>query len=91
MAATRSAALARSQKSNFYAKLSILTIESTVVLSVREYYGEVFVSHFNAFVINSRGVISAICVDSLADHRTLSVKKNLVPSDNTQYVTMYYY
>ena len=48
-------------------------------------------SHFNAFVISSRGVISAICVDSLADHRTFSVKKNFIPSDNTQYVIMPYY
>ena len=71
--------------------IDVVTIGSTVILCVQEYYGEVFVSHFNAFVINTRGVISVVCVDSLADHRTFFVKKNIIPSDNTQYVTMPYY
>ena len=40
--------------------IDVITIDSRVILSVQEYYGKVFVSHFNAFVINSRGVVSAI-------------------------------
>lgn len=71
--------------------IDVITIDSRVILSVQEYYGKVFVSHFNAFVIKSRGVVSAICVDSLPDHRTFSVKNTFIPSDNVQYITMPYY
>ena len=50
----------------------VLTIESTFVFSVQEYYGVTFVSHFDAFVINSRDVASAVCVNFLADHHIFS-------------------
>ena len=65
--------------------------EDTLIICVVEYYGETFSSHFNAFVIKSRGVVSAINVYSLADHRPFYARFNFSSSDEALYITLPYY
>lgn len=67
--------------------IDVITVDSRDILSVQEYYGKVFVSHFNAFVINNRGVVSAI-----AWIRFLTiVKNNFIPSENVHHDAIIYY
>ena len=44
--------------------IDLVTIETTLIICVVEYYGDVFSPHYNAFIIKSRGVVSAINVDT---------------------------
>ena len=59
---------------------------SNLVLCVVEYFGDMFVPHYNAFIIKTKGVISAISVLSLSDHRPLLAHQN--SSDHSLYITL---
>lgn len=48
-------------------------------------------SHYNAFIIKSRGVVSAIDVQSLADHRHFYALSSFRSLDKDLYITMPYY
>ena len=48
----------------------LVIINHTLIVCVIEYYGHTFSSHYNAFMIKSRGVVSAVNVHFLADHRS---------------------
>ena len=52
----------------------LVIINHTLIVCVIEYYGHTFSSHYNAFMIKSRGVVSAVNVHFLADHRSFPCK-----------------
>ena len=71
--------------------IDIVTVEDTVTICVIEYYGDILSSHYNAFIIKSRGVVSAISMHSLADHRPFCAQSTFSLLDNDLYITLPYY
>ena len=71
--------------------VDILCFEETVVLYVQKYFGELFNSHYNAFVVKSHGEFIVVNLLSLRDYRPITVKHNFVPSDHQLYAVLPYY
>lgn len=71
--------------------IDLITIEGVLIICVIEYCGDVFISHYNAFRIKSRGIVSAINVYSLSDHRPFYARSSFSSSDNNLYITLPYY
>ena len=71
--------------------IDLVAIEDTHIICVVEYYGDTFTSHYNAFIIKSRGIVSAINVHSLADHRSFYARSSFSSSDNYLDITLPYY
>lgn len=69
----------------------LLLINHTLIICVIEYYGHTFYSHYNAFMIKFRGVVSAVNVHSLVDHRPLHARSSFVSSDMNLYITLPYF
>ena len=73
----------------------LITFEnnSRLVLCVVEYYGHVFMSHYNSYLIKSKGTITAVDVFALSDHRPLLAYHNFNASDhsNLHIILPYYY
>ena len=57
----------------------IVCIDETVLLCVQEYYGHLFSCHYNCFSIIHHGIIRAVHVGAIKDHRTLRARK-YIPS-----------
>ena len=58
--------------------IDVAVIEKTVVLCVLEYYGHHFNSHYNSFEITHHGVIKAVNLEALSDHRPVFEKHSFV-------------
>ena len=69
--------------------VDLVVIDNTLLLCVSHFYGELFSSHYNAFIIKTKGVISAIDVCSLDDHRPFYAKTSFSSSEY-QYVVLPY-
>ena len=70
--------------------IDLVTIDNILIICVLEYYGHFFSSHYNAFAIKTKGVVSAIYVSSLADHRPFHARFNF-SSEKNLYITLPYY
>ena len=70
--------------------IELVTITDTLIICVLHYYGELFCPHYNTFIIHSKGVISAIDVYSLADHRPFYAHFSSSSSDESLYILPYY-
>ena len=66
----------------------IVILNRRIVLCVQQYYGHVFNAHYNSFEITTRGIVSAVFVDQLDDHRPLHSTSTFVSSD--LYITLPY-
>ena len=71
--------------------IDLVTVEDTLILCVTEYYGSFFSSHYNAFIIKCRGVVSAINVHSLTDHRPFYARSSFSSLHKDLYITLPYY
>lgn len=71
--------------------IDLITVEETLIICVIKYFGDTFCSHYNAFVIKSKGVVSAINVHALADHRPFYARASFSLSDEALYITLPYY
>lgn len=71
--------------------IDLVTVSNFLVICFVEYYGDIFYSHYNAYIIKSRGVISAMNVFSLADHRPFYARHSFCSSDQSLYITLPYY
>ena len=71
--------------------IDLVTVNNILIICVLEYFGEVYCSHINAYVIKSKGVISAIDVYSLTDHRPFYARHTFSSSDLSLYVTLPYF
>ena len=70
--------------------IDLVTVDNTLIICVLEYYGHFFSSHYNAFAIRTKGVVSAIYVYSIADHRPFHARFNFSPEKHL-YITLPYY
>ena len=70
--------------------IDLVTIDNILIICVLKYYGHFFSSHYNAFAIKTKGVVSAIYVYSLADHRPFHARFNF-SSEKNLYITLPYY
>ena len=68
-----------------------LSFNSTVVLYVQEYSGELFFSYYNAFLIKSHGEFHAVNMETLKDHRPIAVRTSFASSTDLYAVMPYYY
>ena len=64
----------------------LVIINHTLIVCVIEYYGHTFSSHYNAFMIKSRGL--AVNVHFLADHRSFHARSSFASSDMNFYITL---
>ena len=71
--------------------IDLVTIEDTLIICMVEYRGDIFCSHYNAFIIKSKGVVSAFNVHCLADHRPFYARTSFSSSDEALYITLPYY
>lgn len=71
--------------------IDIVNVDNHVIICVNEYYGDIFCSHYNAFVLKAKGVISAYDVHSLVDHRPFYARHSFCASDKSLYITLPYY
>ena len=69
--------------------INLVTVDNTLIICVIEYDGHFFSSHYNAFAIRTKGVVSAIYVYFLVDHYPLHVRFNFSPVKNL-HITYYY-
>ena len=51
--------------------MDILSFDSTILLYVQDYVGELFCSHFNAFVMKTIGQFQVLNMFALEDHHPL--------------------
>lgn len=56
--------------------VDILCYISAILLYVQEYIGVVFCSHFNAFLVRSHGRFNVLNMDTIPDHRPLTVRSS---------------
>ena len=68
--------------------IDLVTMEDTLIICIVEYYGDTFSSHYNAFIIKSRGIVSVINMHSLADHRLFYAPSSFTSSDKELYITL---
>lgn len=74
-----------------FGKISdIATFDNTVVLCVQKYYGNVYHAHYCSYEICTLGVLIAVSMDILADHRPLHAKTTFLSSDKARYITLPY-
>lgn len=59
--------------------VDVHVVQDTLVI---QYHGENFSSHYNAFFIKTRGVVTAFRVHSLADHCLLYARSSFCRSDH---------
>ena len=72
--------------------IDIIRVEdSTVIVYVQVYVGELFISHYNAFLIKPTGEFSVFNMCTLHDYRPVTVKSSFVQSDRELYVLLPYY
>lgn len=71
--------------------IDLVIFNDNLIICIAEYYGDIFCSHYNAFTIKTKGVVSAFDVHSLADHRPFYARQNFCPSDQSLYITLPYY
>ena len=71
--------------------VDLVTIENTLFVCVLQYCGEIFCSHYNAFIIKSRNVFSTHIVNSLNNHRPFLSRSSFSSTDKDLYITMPYY
>ena len=69
----------------------IATVEDSVVISVIHYFAQSFFPHFNAFIVQSKGHVSAVDINCLADHRPFYSHFNFSSDDHQLYITLPYY
>lgn len=70
--------------------VDIVCFNDTVVLCVQEYYGHTFNTHYNCFSISHHGILKAVHLDNLSDHRPLHARRNFVRSDKSLYIMLPY-
>lgn len=69
----------------------ILCYDSTVILYVQKFLGEVFISHYNAFCIRSNGDFCVLDILALQDYRPIVVRSSFFPCDRELYALLPYY
>lgn len=70
--------------------IDLAVIQSTVLLCVIEYYGNYFNSHFNSFEISHHGVLKAVNIETLHDHRPVYARQSFVNTDHSLYISLPY-
>ena len=71
--------------------IDMLCVNSTFLLYVQVYIGEFFNSHYNAFLIKTHGDFCVVNVDTLQDHRPITVRPTFVTSQYLYALMPYYY
>ena len=71
--------------------IDILCYISTILLYVQEYIGVVFCSYFNAFLVRSHGKFNILNMDTIPDHRPLTVRSSFASSGDLYALMPYYY
>ena len=71
--------------------VDLLRLESTIIIHVQKYIGDIFVLHSNSFLIRPTGELSAIDISTLQDHRPVTVKSSFLATDKGLYAFLPYY
>lgn len=71
--------------------IDLVRLESTVVIYIQLYIGQMFVSHYSVFLIHSTGKFYALDVCSLQDYRPITVKSSFDTCEHGLYAFLPYY
>ena len=66
--------------------INLITVENVLILCVLQLSSQLYVPHFNAFIVKNRGNQSAIDIYSLPDHRPFYANLNYQSGDSNNYV-----
>lgn len=68
--------------------VDIAVMDKTVMLCVVEYYGNFLNEHLNSFEVSHYGVIKAVSLDALHDHRPIYPRHSFVNTDRHLYMSL---